>query len=142
MCIIAHGEANTSQVDSSTCFYIKAAAIRYSCFMKSMSPEKGKFWTFHTLDQAAQRPIQPHSECLQEWHIHSFSGQPLPVLHHPLSKSFLPGIKSKFPLLQFKTISPCLITIRSYKISVPLLLISSPQVLKGHNEVFLEPSLS
>ena len=39
----------------------------------------------HTLDQAAQGPIQPSLEHLQGWGIHSFSGQIVPVPHHPLS---------------------------------------------------------
>ena len=38
-----------------------------------------------TLDQDAQGPIQPSLEHLQGWGIHSFSGQIVPVPHHPLS---------------------------------------------------------
>lgn len=34
--------------------------------------------------QAAQCP----TEYLQGWSIHSFSGQPVPVSHHPLNKKF------------------------------------------------------
>jgi len=30
-------------------------------------------------DQAAQDPIQPGHECLQDWGIPSFSGQPVPA---------------------------------------------------------------
>jgi len=36
--------------------------------------------------QAAQGPIQAGLDCLQGCSIHSFSGQPVPVPHHPLSK--------------------------------------------------------
>ncbi|KAK4818440.1 hypothetical protein QYF61_013127 [Mycteria americana] len=35
------------------------------------------------LDQVAQSPIQPGLEHFQGWGIHSFSGQPVPVPHHP-----------------------------------------------------------
>jgi len=31
---------------------------------------------------------KPGLDCLQRWSIHSFSGQPAPVPHHPLSKAF------------------------------------------------------
>ena len=42
------------------------------------------------LDQVAQSPIQPDFDHFQGWGIHSFSGQPVPVPHHPHSKEFLP----------------------------------------------------
>ena len=38
------------------------------------------------LDQAAQSHNQPGLECLQQWDIHNFLGQPVPVCHHPLSE--------------------------------------------------------
>jgi len=41
------------------------------------------------LDQVAQSPIQPGLEHSQEGGIHIFSGQPVPVPHHPQSKEFL-----------------------------------------------------
>uniref|UniRef100_A0A8C3PLQ6 Uncharacterized protein n=1 Tax=Calidris pygmaea TaxID=425635 RepID=A0A8C3PLQ6_9CHAR len=44
------------------------------------------------LDQVAQSPIQPGLEHLQGWGSHNFSGQPVPVSHHPHSKEFLPNI--------------------------------------------------
>ena len=44
------------------------------------------------LDQAAQGPIQPGPEHLQEWSIYSFSGQPVPVPQHALSEKFPPNI--------------------------------------------------
>jgi len=37
-------------------------------------------------DQAAQGPIQPGLEHLQEWGIHTLSGQPVPAPHHSHSK--------------------------------------------------------
>jgi len=46
----------------------------------------------HTVDQAAQGPIQPGFECLQGWSICNLSGQPVPLLHCSLSKEFLPNI--------------------------------------------------
>jgi len=45
----------------------------------------------HVLDQAAQEPIKPGLECLQEWDIH-VSGEPVPVPHHPPSEELLPNI--------------------------------------------------
>ena len=56
-------------------------------------------------DQAAQYPIQPGLGHLQGLDIHSFSGQPVPVPHHPLSKKIPPDILSNsfslkpFPLV-------------------------------------------
>lgn len=38
------------------------------------------------LDQVAQSSMQPGLEHLQEWGIHSFSGQSIPVPQHPHSK--------------------------------------------------------
>lgn len=38
------------------------------------------------LDQVAHSPIQPHPEHFQGWGTENFSGQPLPVLHHPHHK--------------------------------------------------------
>jgi len=42
------------------------------------------------LDQVAQSPVQPDFECFQG--IDHLSGQPVPVLHHPQGKKFLPYI--------------------------------------------------
>jgi len=44
------------------------------------------------LDQVAHGPIQPALECFQGGGIHSLTGQPVPVPHHPHSKEFLPNI--------------------------------------------------
>ena len=41
------------------------------------------------LDFVGQSPTQPGLEYLQGWGIHSFSGQPVPGPHCPLSKEFL-----------------------------------------------------
>jgi len=43
-------------------------------------------------DQVAQSPIQPGLEHCQGGGSHSFSGQPVPVPHHPHSEEFLPYI--------------------------------------------------
>jgi len=40
---------------------------------------------YHPPAQAAQGPIQAGLEHLQGWGIHSFSGQPVPLLYHPQS---------------------------------------------------------
>jgi len=44
------------------------------------------------LDQVAQSPIQPGLEHCQGGGSHSFSGQPLPVPHHPHGEEFLPNL--------------------------------------------------
>ena len=44
------------------------------------------------LDHVAQSPIQPGLEHCQGGDIHIFSGQPLPVPHHPHTKEFLPYV--------------------------------------------------
>lgn len=44
------------------------------------------------LDQVAQISIQPGFEQFQEWGIHCFSRQPVPVLHQALSKEFIPSL--------------------------------------------------
>ena len=46
------------------------------------------------LDQGAQSPVQPGLECFQGWGMHHLSGQPVPVLHHPYCRKFLPCIQS------------------------------------------------
>ena len=42
------------------------------------------------LDEVAQNPIQPGLECFQGWGLHNFSGQSVPVFHHPHGKKFHP----------------------------------------------------
>jgi len=44
------------------------------------------------LDQVAQSSIQYGLEHFQGGGIHSFSGKPVPVPHHPHGKEFLPNI--------------------------------------------------
>jgi len=44
------------------------------------------------LNQAAQSHIQPGLEGLQGWGIHILLGQPVPVLHHPLSEKLPPNM--------------------------------------------------
>jgi len=43
----------------------------------------------HSPALAAEGSIQPGLEYFQGWGVHSFSGQPVPVPHHPVSKEFL-----------------------------------------------------
>ncbi|KAK4813670.1 hypothetical protein QYF61_017637, partial [Mycteria americana] len=89
------------------------------------------------LDQVAQSPIQPGLKHFQGWGIHNFSGQPVPVPHHPHSEEFLPYILSKSTtLFQFKAITPCPITTSPCKKSL-----SSFLVLEGCYKVSPEPSL-
>ena len=57
-------------------------------------------------DQVAQSSIQPGLEHCQGGGSHSFSGQPVPVPHHPHSKEFLLYISSKSTVFQFKAITP------------------------------------
>jgi len=42
------------------------------------------------LDQVAWSSIQPGLEYFQGGSSHSFSGQPVPVFHHPHGEEFLP----------------------------------------------------
>ena len=77
------------------------------------------------VDQAAQGPIQPGLEHLQGWSTHSLSGQPVPAPYYSLTKNLPPDIQSKSPLLQFKIIPPCPITIYSFKKLILHLVISS-----------------
>ena len=91
----------------------------------------------------------PGFERVQGWGTHSFSGQPVPVRQNWIKfwdsnlwikNSFLTcNLNSSF--LYFKVFPPCSITIRLSEKSLPFLLISSTQLLEGHNEVSLEPSL-
>jgi len=41
-----------------------------------------------SLDQVAQSPVQPGLEHFQGGGTHGFSGQPVPVPHHPQSEGF------------------------------------------------------
>jgi len=63
------------------------------------------------------------------------------VHHHPLGEKRPPNILPKPTLSQFKAIPPCPTTIHPCKQPFSLLYIRSLQVLEGHNEVPLEPSL-
>jgi len=61
-------------------------------------------------DQVAESPVQPGLEHCQGGGSHSFSGQPVPVPHHPHGKEFHPNIESKSDVFQFKAIPPCPVT--------------------------------
>ena len=93
------------------------------------------------LDQVAQSPIQPGVEQFNGWGIHSLSGQPVPVPHHPQSEEFLPYISSKSTLFRFKAITPCPITMCPCKKSISSFLVGPLHVLEGCCKVSPEPSL-
>jgi len=92
-------------------------------------------------DQVAQSPIQPGLEHCQGGGSHSFSGQPVPVPHHPHSKEFLPCIYSKPTLFLFKTITLCPTTTGPCNKSLSGLLLGPLQALEGCYKVTLEPFL-
>jgi len=73
--------------------------------------------------------------------MHSFSGQPVPVPHHPQSKEFLPYISSKSTFFQLEAIIPYLVAIGPAKTPVPIFPVSPLQLLEGRDKVSLEPSL-
>ena len=62
------------------------------------------------LQQAAQGLVQVGLEYLQRQRIHSFSGQPVPVLRHPQSEEVLPHVQRELASLQFVPVAPCPVT--------------------------------
>ena len=76
------------------------------------------------LDHVVQSSIQSDLKCLQEWDIHHFSGQPVPVPLQLYCKKFLPYILSKSLPFKFETISPCPVTTQPAKESVPFFFIA------------------
>jgi len=84
------------------------------------------------LDQVAQSPVQHDLECFQGWGTDHLPGH---------RKKFLPYIQSESPLFQFKTITPCPTTTGPAKKSVPIVLISSLEVMEGYKKVSPECSL-
>jgi len=52
------------------------------------------------LDPIAQNCVQMASEYVQEWRLHSFSGQPVPVLSHPHGEKMFPEIQRDPPVFQ------------------------------------------
>lgn len=60
---------------------------------------------------------------------HSFTGLPVPVSYHPLSREFLPNTESKPILFHFKTILPCPVTTCSSKQSLSIFIVGSLQEL-------------
>ena len=93
------------------------------------------------LDQIAQSSIQPGLRHCQGRGSHSFSGQPVPVPHHPHREEFLPYISSKPALFQLEAITPCPITTCPCKQALSSFLVGLLQVLEGCDKVSLEPSL-
>ena len=59
-----------------------------------------------SVDQIAQRPVQPCFEHFQWWGIH----KPVPVSHHPCGEKCLAYVQCKFTLFQFKTVASSPIT--------------------------------
>jgi len=87
------------------------------------------------LDQAAQSPLQPGLEHFQGGGSHSFSGQPVPVPHHPHSEEFPSYIYSKSTVFQFKAMTPCPLPTCPCKMSLPSSLVGPLQVLEGCTKV-------
>jgi len=73
------------------------------------------------LDRAAQSSIQPGLGHCQGGGSHSFSGQPVPVFHHPHGEEFLPDIQSKSALFQFTAVPPCPVTTHPFEKSLSIL---------------------
>ena len=90
------------------------------------------------LEQVAQYPVQPGFEYLQRRRIHSLSGQPVPVFHHPQREEVLPRIQTELPLLPFVPVAPCPVTGHHWKESGPVLLTPTCRYL----EAFLRSPLS
>ena len=89
----------------------------------------------------AQGPIHPGLKHLQRQGIHNISGPPVLAPHHTLSKELSPDIYSKSPILLFKNIPPCSITIYPCKKLFSLTFINSLEILEGCNEVSPQSSL-
>lgn len=65
-----------------------------------------------SLGHIAQSPIQPNPENYEWWGIHSFSGIPVPMSHHPHpKKNNLPHAHSNSITPQFKAIAPSLLSL-------------------------------
>lgn len=75
---------------------LKIIQFQHSCHGRDTFP----------VDQGVQSPIQCVLERFQRWSIHSFSGLPVPVLHHPKTIVFLSTVMSKPILFWFKDIPP------------------------------------
>jgi len=91
------------------------------------------------LDQVAQSPVQPGLECFQGWGIYHFSGQPIPVFHHPHCKKFLSYVCIYLLLVQnCYPLSYC-----NKKKSVPSFLMNPPlstgRLLSGPPRAFSSP---
>ena len=74
------------------------------------------------LEQVAQDCVQAGFQYLQRRRIHSPSGQPVPVLHHPQSEEILPRVQMELPMLQFVPVAPCPVAGHHRKESGPILL--------------------
>jgi len=70
---------------------IECFALEETCkghLVQSPCSEQGHL----QLDQVAQSPVQPDLERFHVWGVCYLSGNPVPVLHHPHRKKFLPYI--------------------------------------------------
>ena len=72
----------------------------------------------HPLCWVAQSPIQAGLELFQEWDIHSSSGHPVAVPHHPHGAEILPPVKSKSSLFYFKKVIYPIIALYKNSISI------------------------
>ena len=74
-------------------------------------------------DEVTQRPVQSGLECFQTWHLHYFSGQPVPVFHHPYHINFFLISSLNLPSLSLNTL---------------LLVLSQQSLLKIFSPSFLQ----
>ena len=100
------------------------------CYVQSRQPP----------DQAAQSHIQSGLECLQGWGIHSLCGNLFQCVTNLYLKNFLLKSNLNLPCLNLKPF-PLVLSLSTCKQPFLLLFMRSLQVLEGHNEVSLEPSL-
>ena len=90
-------------------------------------------------DQVAQGLIQPSLESLQGQGINHISGQRVPVHHHCHCKRLFLYIQPKSTFFELETISSC--SKDPAKESVLFFPVAPLQILTGHSQVTLEPSL-
>ena len=96
-----------------------------------------------SLDQVVQSPIQWDLEHFQEWGIYNFTGQAVPVSHHPHDKIFLPIFLPYVQSISSISLNPLhlLLSLHSLVKSLSVFLIIPLYILKGHSEVSSDPSI-
>lgn len=106
-------------------------------------------------DRVTQTLTQPGLEHFNGWRIHDFSGQLVPVSHHPHRKEFLLYFQTKSILFQFKAI-PLVDHMSSLKVPLrlscsPLMYLEAPEgavsshrtsLLQAEPPQFYEPTLT